>query len=136
MRQVQSPEEIFLTLRNAAQLGQFPTDDQLLSLGFRKSDDIGLELNVEGGRLHVLILGDTRNAFTMTWTPKQSAQAMHEATLAALISKSSRIELVGRERMKVVINEQNSGPVLFREGLIVDIPDGVFRSSIVEAVTR
>ena len=134
--QARSAEDIFQAVRNAIQAGQFPTDDQLLDLGFRKSPDVGLELNSEGGRLHVLVEGSNRNVFTMTWSPKEPPAAMHESMLAALITKSSRLELIGRERMKIVINEQSGGPIIFREGFIIDLLDGKFRSSIVEAFAR
>ena len=134
--QVRSSEEIFQTLRAAVQVGQFPTDDQLLDLGFRKRPDVGLEMNSEDGRLHVLIQGNNRNVFTMTWSPKEPPPSMHDSMLAALITKSSRLELIGRERMKIVINEQNDGSVIFREGFIVDVVDGKLRSTIVEALAH
>ncbi len=98
--QVRSSEEIFQNLRGAVQVGQFPTDDQLPDLGFRKTPDLGFEMNSEGGRLSVLIQGNNRNSFTMTWSPKEPSPSMHESMLAALITKSSRLELIGRERMK------------------------------------
>src|ERR1700732_97877 len=66
-----STEELFSTLRDAARLGQFPSDDQLIELGFRKSVDVGVEINSESGRLSVVISGNNRNIFSMTWSPKE-----------------------------------------------------------------
>ena len=134
--QIRTTEELFSTLRDSARLGQFPTDDQLLELGFRRSADVGLELNSEAGRLYVMISGPNRNAFTMTWSPKEPSPTLHESVLSALISRSAHIELMGRDRMKVVINEPNDGPAAFREGFIVGVVDGKLHSTIVEAFSR
>jgi len=131
-----TPEELFTALRNAALAGQFPSDTQLLDLGFRGSvEEPGVEINAESGRLYVLVAGNNRNSFTMTWSPKQSSP-VHEPLLSSLIAKTSHIELAGRERMKIVLNESNDGRAIFSEGFIVDLIDGKLHATIVEAFLR
>jgi hypothetical protein len=129
-------EDLFSTLRDAARFGRFPSDDQLLELGFRKSTDAGVEINSERGRLYVLISGNNRNIFSMTWSPKEPLRVIPELVLSALISKSAEIELIGRERMQVTLHEPADGPAVFREGLVVGVVDGKLYSTVIEAMAR
>jgi hypothetical protein len=125
-------EELFSALHDYARAGRFPSDEQLLDLGFRRSGDAGVELNADSGQLYVLVDGNNRNNFSMTWTPHESA-VVPQAVLAALMSKSLKMEFVGRVRLKVTLNQENSGPAGFSEGLIVGLTDGRLYSTFVEA---
>ena len=129
-------EDIFSTLRDAARFGRFPSDDQLVELGFRRGVDVGVEINSEAGRLHVLISGNNRNIFSMTWSPKEQLHVIPESVLSALISKSAEIELIGRERMQITLHETNDSPAAFREGLVVGVVDGKLYSTVIEAMAR
>jgi hypothetical protein len=120
----------------AARLCQFPSNDQLLELGFKQSIILEVEINSESGRLYVLISGNNRNIFSMTWNPKEPLHAIPESVLSALIAKSAEIELIGRERMKVTLHEPNDGPSVFREGLVVGVVDGKLYSTVIEAMVR
>jgi hypothetical protein len=131
-----STEDIFSTLRSAARFGRFPTDAQLLELGFRQSVDGGVEINSQAGRLYVLISGNNRNIFSMTWSPKEPLPVIPESVLSALISRSAEIELIGRERIQVTLHEPNDGPVVFREGLVVGVVGGKLYSTVIEAMAR
>jgi hypothetical protein len=89
----------------------------------------------ESGRLSVVISGNNRNIFSMTWSPKE-IKAIPEPVLSALISKSAEIELIGRDRMKVALHEPNDGPAAFRESLVVGVADGKLYSTVIEAMVR
>src|SRR5205807_803811 len=94
-------DSVFGTLRYQAQVGNFPSDEQLLMLGFKKANNGGFEIDLNSGKLSVLIVGPKRNAFTMGWNPKDPFPVIADTILAAIINKSIRIELMGTERMRL-----------------------------------